>query len=407
MIRRIRLFYAVPDFFPGWRLDVGHLFGEQLAERGLDITWAMWRDKAGPFARTELHGQRVFLPRAFGKNGTVRRLLTGLARILFDTTLLLELLAGRRFDIIQVRDRRYLIAFLAWLAARLRGARFTYWLSYPFPEHYLELSRTGHGIKRAFQWLQGITSFWFVYRWLVHRADHIFVQSEQMKRDLAAYGAQVEKMTPVPMGVPPALLEWSSRERAVTVPGRIVYMGTLARVRRLETLIEAFVRVAACAPNAALVIVGQGDTPSDRAFLEAEARRLGISDKVSFTGFVPMEEAWRHAASAEVCLSPFYPTFVLRSTSPTKLYEYMALGRPVVANDHPEQSVTLAESQAGLCVPWGATSFAEAILWLLEHPHEAEEMGKRGPDWVATNRTYDKIAPLVYARYQALAGGAF
>lgn len=404
MTNQVDLFYAVPEFLPPWRLDVGHLFGEQLRGRGVAVTWSMWRQEAGPCAQTTWQGQAVFVPRSFGRDGLGRRMLTRIARAVCEMPLFFRLLFGRRYAVIQARDVRYLFALLGWLAARLRGAKFVYWLSYPFPEHYLDWAARSRGPGRLARMLEGRLTFWFLYRWLLHRADHVFVQSEQMKKDVASYGVPEAKMTPVPMGVPPRLLEWTRSNAVAVVPGRIVYVGTLARVRRLETIVEAFAAVAAARPDATLVIVGDGDLPGERAFLETEARRLRVADRVLFTGFVPMEEAWRYAASAAVCLSPFYPTFVLRSTSPTKINEYLALGRPVVANDHPEQSAALAESGAGYCVEWDGARFAAAILKLLDDPAAAEAMGARGPAWVAAHRTYDRIADGVMDKYLEIAG---
>lgn len=399
---QIKIIYAVPEYFPPWRLDVGYLFGDQLPGLGAEVTWSMWRDKPGPCQTSVWQGQCVILPMSAGRNSRNTRIISRLTHTFCEVPLFLRMLFGERYDVVQARDLRYVAAFLGWLAARIRGAKFTYWLSYPFPEHYLEWSRKSRGLSRVVRWIQGTTSFWFVYKWLMHRADHVFVQSEQMMRDVAAYGVPVDRMAPVPMGVPPALLDWQANNPTEVVAGRIVYVGTMARVRRLETLIEAFAQVVAQRADASLIMVGDGDLPAERAFLEQEALRLGIADKVRFTGFIPMEEAWRYAASAQVCVSPFYPTFVLRSTSPTKLNEYFALGRPVVANDHPEQSTAINASGAGLCVPWGAVDFSGAILQLLNNPQMAEAMAAKGPAWVKENRTYDRIAKQVMARYQTL-----
>jgi glycosyltransferase involved in cell wall biosynthesis len=100
-------------------------------------------------------------------------------------------------------------------------------------------------------------------------------------------------------------------------------------------------------------------------------------------------------AEADVCVSPFFPTPILNSTSPTKLVEYMAMGKAVVANDHPEQRLVIAESGAGLCVAWDETAFAQALLRLLRDPALARNMGERGRAWVLQHRTYDAIADLV------------
>jgi glycosyltransferase involved in cell wall biosynthesis len=190
------------------------------------------------------------------------------------------------------------------------------------------------------------------------------------------------------------------------VPGRVLYVGTLSVVRKLDVILRAFADVRRRYPEATLMMVGEGDFPHERAALESLAAELGLGDSVRFTGFVPIEQAWDLCMSAAVCLSPFYPSRILASTSPTKLVEYMALGRPVVCNDHPEQARAMHESGAGLCVEWGVESFAAAICQLLEDPVAAEALGARGPAWVAANRTYPAIARRVHERYVELLGGA-
>ncbi|HUX30267.1 MAG TPA: glycosyltransferase [Thiobacillus sp.] len=323
-----RLFFAVPDFYPPWRLDVEELFVRQMQARGIKVTWSMRRDRAGPCLQTEHGGQVVYLPLRLSVAGVAGKVINKITQYLCEVALFFCLLFGKRFDIIQVRDRRYLFAFLGWLVARLRGAKFVFWSSYPFPEHLVEMATGKHWAQRIALLFRGHLSWFYVYRFIMVVADHVFVQSEQMLRDVARYGVPVSKMTPVPMGVPPHLLDWVATHAGEGVQaGKVVYVGTFARVRRMDQIIEAFRLVRQRNAHAHLFMVGAGDSPAERAELEAQTQRLGLAEAVTFTGFVPMEEAWRHAASAEVCLSPFYPTFVLRSTSPTKLVEYMALGR--------------------------------------------------------------------------------
>lgn len=403
----MRLFFAVPDVYPPWRLDVDELFARQMPALGVEITWSMRRNKPGPCVQADYQGQTAYLPIRLSITGVVGTLVNQFAQYLCEFVLFFRLLFGRRYDIVQVRDGRYLFALLGWVAARVRGAKFVYWSSYPFPEHMLEAAAGKNGAMRLLHLLRGRAYGFYVYRFVMRVADHVFVQSDQMLCDVAGYGVPTAKMTPVQMGVPPRLLGWTGSKLSLAIQtGKVVYVGTLARVRRMGVLIEAFCLVRQRNPDAHLVMVGDGVTPDERAELENLALRLEMIEAITFTGFVPMEEAWNHAASAEVCLSPFYPTFVLRSTSPTKLVEYMALGRPVVANDHPEQAAILAESGAGLCVPWGVQSFADAILDLLASPAKAQAMGARGPAWVAANRTYDKLAAQVHMRYLALLGRA-
>lgn len=401
----IRLFYAAEDYFPAWRVDLVELFSRHLARQGLALTWSFQRKDKGACARVDFEGYPAYLPFGFGRENKIQKLLTLIAAWFCDFGLFVHWVFGPRYDILQARDRRYLAALLAWLAARLRGSKFTYWLSFPFPENHYAKAAMRRGAMRHVDRMRGYLSGVFVYRFLMRRADHVFVQSDQMLDDVAAYGVPRNKMTAVPMGVAPELPDQVMTKPEKSERGLVVYLGTLARVRRMEVLIEAFAIVAAQVSHARLAIVGAGPEPGEREELERLAETLGIRQRVEFTGFVPLETAWDWAARAAVCVSPFFPTPVLNSASPTKLIEYLAIGKAVVANDHPDQSRVLSDSGAGLCVHWSAQDFADAIIRLLSDEAGAAAMGARGPAWVKANRTYDVLASQVMARYRALISG--
>ena len=227
--------------------------------------------------------------------------------------------ACRNFDILQTRDE-YMVSIIGLMLAKLTGKRFVYWCSYPFPEHALEIANERLGLARHILIMSGKFDHFLMYRIVMRFADHSFVQSQQMLQDVAAYGVPVERMTPVPMGVPSRLLSWAKPHPVKNVPGRIVYVGTMSSVRNLHMLIDAFALAHEHFPEATLLMVGDGDKFHERASLEQQVTSLGLADVVQFTGFVPIEEAWSLAASAAVCVSPFYPTQILNSTSPTKLH---------------------------------------------------------------------------------------
>ncbi len=70
----------------------------------------------------------------------------------------------------------------------------------------------------------------------------------------------------------------------------------------------------------------------------------------------------------------------------------MAMGKAVVVNDHPEQSLIIAESKAGLCTPYNEDDFAKAILYLLGHPEKLETMGLLGRKYIEQTKSYNIIA---------------
>ena len=397
----MRLYYSVADPFPAYRADVAELFAVELPKLGLDTEWFMASPgeqvgKSEHFAKQVVH--QPWAPKSTSK------LLNKLSYWFSDACHLLGV-SAQRVDAVQCRDK-YWGSLVGMAVARMRGLPFFYWCSYPFPEHDAISANQQSGVRRVLGHIKANVRFALLYKWICRRADHVFVQSERMKADMHSYGIPFDKMTPVPMGVSTRVFDWVRANEVEVIPGRVVYLGTLASARRLDMLLEAIQLVKTEAPNAQLMFVGDGDVSSERLALMKKARVMGLENHVVFTGFVPMEQAWRLAASASVCVSPFFPSSILASASPTKLVEYLALGRPVVCNTHPEQSRIVQESGSGLCVEWSAQAFAKAIVQLLLDPSESEVMAAKGPAWAASNRSYPIVAKALFMRYQSLLGKA-
>jgi glycosyltransferase involved in cell wall biosynthesis len=187
----------------------------------------------------------------------------------------------------------------------------------------------------------------------------------------------------------------------------LAYLGTLDVNRHLDILIDMLASLRALGMDARLLMVGDAENPRDRLILERHAEERGVLAHVEITGFLTQGQALARVQEADLGLSPFYPIPILASTSPTKLVEYMALGLPVVANDHPDQRLVLRESRAGVRVPWGAQYFTRAVCWLMKRsPGERAAMGARGRAWVEANRTYARIADEVERTCLAVLGRA-
>lgn len=397
----MKILFISRDLFPPFRVDVKVLFARELVGRGHKIDWLLQsEDPCKKSYETSWPGGRAWVGRTNLGTRRVDRLLKHLYALAHDFRLI-GLAQNNDYDAIQVKDK-FLAALLALPMARIKKIPFIYWLSYPFPEASIISSRDGTARYKWIYRIRGYFQHFLLYRIILPYAHFIFVQSEQMRADLATHGVDNGKMQAVPMGVSLDMFPLdhfaAQGDLPAVKPPAVVYIGTLEKIRRLDFLVRAFAWVVAQMPSATLYIVGGGDK-TDLDLLHDEANRLSITQKIVFVGQVQHEAALGYVFQANVCVSPFYPTPVLNSTSPTKLVEYMAMGRPVVANDHPEQRKVIAESSAGLCVPWDEAEFAEAIVWLLKNPDRAEAMGKAGRAYVESHRDYPRIADAVEQRY--------
>jgi glycosyltransferase involved in cell wall biosynthesis len=398
---RLRLLVVSSDTYPPTRVDVAVLFGVELAARGHEIDLILQSEAACQRSYVATWaGGRVWVGRTDLGRSLFRRLRKHALGIANDCRMFSRL-RHTPYDAVEIKDK-FLSGVLALIAARLYRAKFIYWLSYPFPEDYLERAKDGSARYPRLYVIRGVVFKWLLYRWLLPTADHIFVQSERMRENVAAQGIPLLKLTTVPMGVSAALCAAVdlSLNREVLPPGSpcVLYLGSLNRMRRLDFLIRVFAAVKSAMPTALMYIVGRGDDPEDEKTLMRETARLGLKSSVVFVGQLPQAEALKYVQEADVCTSPLYPTPVLQQGSPTKFVEYMAMGKAVVANDQPEQKRVIEESGAGICVPYEEQPFAEAIVRLLREPETARAMGERGRRYVIEHRAYGVIADGVERR---------
>ena len=398
----LRLLVLTSDRFPPFRPAAKAIFGEEFTDRGHIVDWLMQAEDPSADGGVKAFGNgHVYLAPMLSGETRFSRLKKHITSLTNDFRVF-SLVRKHRYDIVQVKDK-YITAVLALVAARLFGSKFCFWLAYPHPEASLYGARHGMARYPLLYWLRGHFQAFLLYKIILRSADHAFVQSEQMKLDIAAKGIPASRMTPVPGSLNLDTIPYRGGDDQGPAGPVVLYVGTLIRKRRLDFVVRMFAQVLARRPDARLVFLGKGHLPEDDAFLQDEIRRLDIPESaVEFPGAVPMEEVWGYIERAAVCLSPYYPTFELNSTSPTKLIEYMAMGRPVVANEHPEQSLVIAESQAGLCVPWDEDAFAEAVLTLLNDEQLAASMAERGRRWVQAHRTNAIMAEVVEREYRKI-----
>ena len=398
--RPFSIAFIVRDPLPPLRADLATLFGAEMPRHGV---------------QTELVGQGGSLDgkpwRAGGMHivGSLRSRFASVLAPLWDALGLLRAWRRARPDCIQVRDKVG-SALLGLLAARLLHLPFVYWMSFPIVEgfevrrdallrQYRLLAWCGHALR-------AMLARPVIYRLVLPRADHVFVQSEAMRDWLATRGIAPGRMTPVPMGVDAALFDRAAIKPSTDprLAGRrvVLYLGRVARSRRSDFLLDVAERLRLQLPEVLLVIAGEAPSPDEMVWMRHAIAGRGLGHHVLFTGWLTQARALGYAVRAEVGLSPIPRGVLFDVSSPTKLVEYLALGIPGVANDIPDQRRVIEESGAGLCVPMQADAFADATLRLLREPALAARCAERGPPWVRAHRTYDILAREVASAYQRI-----
>ena len=403
MVGGCRILFVSADKFPPFRADVSVLFGQELPKNGINIDWLLQSegDCSSPYQTTYGRGRAWIGSTILGDRPLekVHKHLLGIGNDLR----MLRLLKKNDYDFVQVRNK-VIAALIALVACKGSKTKPTYWMSFPYAEASIYEARSGTARYPAFYLLRGWIFSFLLYRLILPKMAHVFVQSEKMKEHVARKGIPVERITSVPMGVKLSDIPFDAKGLCWSADRepRVVYLGTLNRMRQLDFLIRVIAKVRNKIDSVVIDLVGKGDDPEDLAMLLSEVKALNLKDAVRFVGFLPMDHAWEYVRQARVCVSPICPTPILNLGSPTKLIEYMAMGKPVVGNDHPEQKKVLTESGGGLCVEWDEQAFADAIVEILSDPQRAFEMGRKGRRYVERNRDYPLIAESVASKYLGL-----
>jgi glycosyltransferase involved in cell wall biosynthesis len=155
------------------------------------------------------------------------------------------------------------------------------------------------------------------------------------------------------------------REGVLQSP-HIAYAGAMSSQDGVDSLARVMASLCHNNPDLSptLTVIGDGD---GRAHLEAECARLGVDHRVTFTGWVAPERVPELLQEADVCVEPAPAIPVNRMSTMTKIGEYLALGKPVVAYDMLESRRTAGDA-ALLVAPDDAVAFAEQIARLARDP---------------------------------------
>ena len=150
----------------------------------------------------------------------------------------------------------------------------------------------------------------------------------------------------------------------------IVSVGRLYARKGLFTLIESMPAVVKRFKNAKFIISGKGQSDEMHKLI-AYAEKLGVKDNIVFTGYYPDKKLPKLYQAADVfAFSTFY------EHHPFAVLEAMSTGLPVVTTWVGGIPETIQNGKDGLLVdPFNPKQFSDKILYLLEHPAEAEEMG--------------------------------
>jgi colanic acid biosynthesis glycosyl transferase WcaI len=280
-------------------------------------------------------------------------------------------------------------ALAAWFKAKLSRTPFILEIRDLWPE---SIAGTGQSSENSLSYRM----LGWVARFLYARADaHIAVTDAIKDWTVDHYGVDESNSTVIPAGVDSDFFKSGEISARDTLPADssapfvVTYVGTLGNAHGIEVVLEAAKQIETTHPQISFSIVGAG---ADYERLLDIVENDQISN-VSFTGRVQRNQIPAILAKADLCLAVLRDSPVFRTAVPTKLYEYMAAGKPMITNVAGEATLLIERSGSGMSVPPAdAVALANAIVELHDSPEKCRQFGMAGQAFVETDARWESRA---------------
>lgn len=307
----------------------------------------------------------AFLPH---RPGYLRR---GARELAMATRLLARRLPAS--DVVIATSPSFFLGPTAYLYAKARRARFV-WDVRDLTWSYAREGMAKAGNRNRFH-LACVRTLTTTARYVGRHANVIVASNDGIAVSARAMRSEGDGVVVVPNGVGRDIHE-QLRAAADHVdrpgPARVVYAGALGYYQGLETLLET----ASLLPDVEFLLVGDG---SERGDLERLAARAELSN-VTFTGYVARERLVEYYASADILFGQLLDLGVMReATFPSKVFEYLSAGKPIVYAGGGLTAEFLRRSGAALIAePEDPESIRQVISKLLGDDLLRTEMGILG-----------------------------
>jgi glycosyltransferase involved in cell wall biosynthesis len=172
----------------------------------------------------------------------------------------------------------------------------------------------------------------------------------------------------------------------VVDPHTIGYAGSLLSYEGLDTLIDAVDALARRGHPVKVELVGEGEA---RPALEAQVRRLGLSERIRFHGRVSPEKARETVGRFALVCIPRKPLKVCEIVPPIKMIEALAMGKPVIVPDLPVLRDEMGPNPAGWFFTAGDPAhLAQTIESALVDRRALSALGERAREYASTQRCW-------------------
>ena len=279
----------------------------------------------------------------------------------------------RRYALVHVHNMPDFLVFAA-LIPKMLGARVVLDLHDPMPE----LMMTIYGLKPDSFGVRLLKKF---ERWSISFADAVLTVNQACKKLFTARGCPPEKVHVVMNSPDEGIFKYRDMSRNSTGPdGKkpfvIMYHGSLVERHGLDIGVSALGIIKQTVPHAELRIYGQS-TPFLEQVLNS-ARNAGLQDSVRYLGPRTLEQIVEAIDECDVGIIPNRRSIFTEINTPTRIFEYLSRGKPVIAPAAPGIQDYFSDGQLVFFELGNANDLAHKLEYVCLHPEEVEKTVELG-----------------------------
>jgi glycosyltransferase involved in cell wall biosynthesis len=350
---------------------------EALAREGVTVDLICLRASEKEPARETINGVRIFRVQQKRYRGDKKRYVNQYAAFILRSFTHLTLRSlTRRYDFVHVHNMPDALVFSA-LVPKALGAKIILDLHDPMPElmqaifKLPEESLSVRLLKRLEKWSIGF-------------ADVVLTVNLACKKIYSSRSCAPEKINVVLNSPDDDIFRFqpprskSSNGRDPLQPFVILYHGSLVRRNGFDLAVDALEIVRKRIPTVRLMVCGERTPFFDEVM--KSARKRGLQDIVQYVGARNLNQIVEAIESCDLGIIPNHRNIFTEINTPTRIFEYLALGKPVIAPQAKGIQDYFGDEEIVFFKLGDASDLAQKIEFAFFHPHDVEQIVKRGQE---------------------------
>lgn len=225
--------------------------------------------------------------------------------------------------------------------------------------------------------------------------DHLILAEESYLKYYQHAKSTVVLNYPLPSATQP-------KPRTYGNPFKFVYVGAVEVERGALEMVELIGHLNTNGYESTIDIVGKIWDKSLKVKMLKMARQYNIENKVNIVGKVDFEQVEQYIDNAQIGLAMLYPIPNYYESLPTKIFEYMQRGLPVVLSNFPLYKQYVEESETGICVDVQSHCITTQVIEMLDNVSRLSEYGQNGVRAVAEKYNWNTQADKLISAYKDL-----